>query len=67
MAQILVRGLDEKIVERLKKRAKRGGRSLQSEVKMILENATQLAGGRRCDSDWSSTNAHSLSPFSLLA
>lgn len=41
MAQILVRNLDEKIVERLKKRAKQGGRSLQSEVKFLLEQAAR--------------------------
>ena len=39
MAQILVRNLNEKLMERLKKRAKREGRTLQSEVKMILEHA----------------------------
>lgn len=39
MAQILVRELDERVVERLKKRAKEDGRSLQSEVKFILERA----------------------------
>jgi len=39
MAQILVRNLDEKVVRRLKQRAKREGRSLQAEVKMILEGA----------------------------
>ena len=39
MPQILVRDLDEKIVARLKKRARRDGRSLQSEVKSILERA----------------------------
>lgn len=39
MAQILVRGLDTSIVERLKARARRHGRSLQSEAKHILENA----------------------------
>ncbi|KKK99011.1 hypothetical protein LCGC14_2637020 [marine sediment metagenome] len=39
MAQILVRDLDPKAVERLKKRAKADGRSLQAEVKMILEQA----------------------------
>ena len=39
MAQVLVRQLDEKVVERLKKRAKQHGRSLQSEVKTILEEA----------------------------
>lgn len=39
MAQILVRNLDKDIVERLKKRAREDGRSLQSEVKFILEQA----------------------------
>ncbi len=39
MAQILVRQLDDKLVERLKKRAKEHGRSLQSEAKTILEEA----------------------------
>jgi len=37
MAQILVRNLDDRIVARLKERAKKGGCSLQSEVKRILE------------------------------
>ena len=41
MAQILVRNLDEQIVERLKERAQRRGRSLQAEAKEIL---TQAAG-----------------------
>ena len=39
MAQILVRDLDTRVIDKLKKRAQRGGRSLQSEVKMILEQA----------------------------
>ncbi len=39
MAQVLVRHLNEKVVERLKKRAREHGRSLQSEVKTILEEA----------------------------
>lgn len=39
MAQILVRDLKKKVVERLKARAKEDGRSLQSEVKFILEQA----------------------------
>ncbi|KKL18317.1 hypothetical protein LCGC14_2476710 [marine sediment metagenome] len=39
MAQILVRDLDEGVVEILKRRAKEDGRSLQSEVKLILEQA----------------------------
>ena len=41
MAQILVRDLDDNIVRRLKKRAKDDGRSLQSEVKHILEQAAR--------------------------
>lgn len=39
MAQVLVRQLDNNVVVRLKKRAKAHGRSLQSEVKTILEEA----------------------------
>lgn len=39
MADILIRGLDEDVVKRLKKRAKLAGRSLQSETKSILERA----------------------------
>jgi len=39
MAQVLVRQLDDRVVDRLKKRAKEHGRSLQSEVKTILEEA----------------------------
>ena len=39
MAQLLIRQLNDKLVERLKKRAKEHGRSLQSEVKTILEEA----------------------------
>ena len=41
MAQILVRDLDEEVVERLKRRAKKDGRSLQSEVKLILEQTAR--------------------------
>jgi plasmid stability protein len=41
MAQILVRELDEEVVRRLKRRAKREGRSLQSMVKRILEQAAR--------------------------
>jgi len=39
MAQILVRNVDPKAVERLKARARRHGRSLQGEVKILLERA----------------------------
>ncbi len=43
MAQILVRDLDPKVVARLKQRAKRDGRSLQAEVKLVLEQAARTA------------------------
>ena len=46
MAQILVRNLDENIVRKLKEQAKRNGRSLQAEAKMILE---QSANQRKLD------------------
>ncbi|MEW6201118.1 MAG: hypothetical protein AB1546_04030 [bacterium] len=39
MAEILVRNLDDNVVDRLKKSAKKRGCSLQAEVKMILELA----------------------------
>ena len=39
MAQLLIRQLNDKLVERLKKRAKEHDRSLPSEVKTILEEA----------------------------
>lgn len=39
MAQILVRNLDDAVVDRLKQRAREEGRSLQSEVRTILSEA----------------------------
>jgi plasmid stability protein len=39
MAQLLVRDLDPKLIGRLKKKAKDNRRSLQGEVKVILEQA----------------------------
>lgn len=43
MAQVLVRNLTDSVVARLKKRAKTRGRSLQGEVKTILEEAAKNA------------------------
>ena len=37
MPDILIRGLDARVVKRLKERAKQNGRSLNAEVKWILE------------------------------
>ena len=39
MAQILVRNLDDAVVDRLKQRAREEGRSLQAEVRTILSEA----------------------------
>ena len=43
MAQVLVRDLDNVVVERLKIRARQHGRSLQGEVKAILEAAAPIS------------------------
>ncbi len=40
MPQVLVRNLDRSLVTRLKARARRHGRSLQAELKAILEEAS---------------------------
>ena len=42
MAGVLVRDLDERTVERLKKRASRNGRSLQAELQIIIERAATI-------------------------
>lgn len=39
MPDLLIRNLDPEVLERLKRRAKASGRSLQSETKGILEQA----------------------------
>lgn len=42
MPDVLIRGLDEQTLKRLKARAKRHGRSVQQEARLLLE---QAAGG----------------------
>jgi len=42
MAQLLIRGLETETLERLKALARRHGRSLQGEVKVILIEAAML-------------------------
>ncbi|MFW6159304.1 MAG: FitA-like ribbon-helix-helix domain-containing protein [Planctomycetota bacterium] len=39
MSDILVRGVDDEAMKRLRARAKRHGRSLQSEARLVLERA----------------------------
>jgi len=43
MPDILVRGLDSETVRRLKERARRHGRSLQGEARLLLERAAGAA------------------------
>ncbi len=43
MSELLVRGLTAETIERLKTRAKQHGRSLQGEVKLILEEAVRFS------------------------
>ena len=54
MSQILIRDLTQETVDQLKKRAKRNGRSLQAEVRLILEDAASrgvLPSNRRSISE----------------
>jgi antitoxin FitA len=41
MAQVLVRNLDDQVLVKLKRRARSKGRSLQSELKAILDEAAE--------------------------
>jgi plasmid stability protein len=54
MAQILVRGLEEDVVARLKDRAASRGRSLESEARSILESAAGFTAeqARQAVQDW---------------
>ena len=40
MPQVLVRGIEAVVVERLKDRAKQNGRSLEAELRLILNQAS---------------------------
>jgi plasmid stability protein len=44
---ILIRDVDEELVVRLKARAERSGRSLQAELKLIIENAAEQDEARQ--------------------
>lgn len=48
MAQVLIRDLDPKVVDRLKERALGHGRSLEAELRAILEGAaaSDVAGAK---------------------
>jgi antitoxin FitA len=56
MGSILVQGLDQKTIERLKERARLNGRSLQQEVKALLARAADtltMREARRLSDRWS--------------
>jgi hypothetical protein len=56
VGSILVRGLDQKTLERLKERGRLNGRSLQQEVKALLERAAEtltMREARRLSERWS--------------
>ena len=42
MAKVLIRDLNDRTIERLKRRAARNGRSLQAELQMIVERAATV-------------------------
>jgi antitoxin FitA len=54
MANVLIRNLDDAILEQLKTAAKARGRSLQAEIHDVLRNATarRLAETRRLSAQW---------------
>lgn len=54
MAQIIVRSLDDAVVKRLKERAQRNNRSLEAEVRQILERASEEVSW---DETWSAVDA----------
>ena len=47
MAQLLVRGIENEVKVKLKRRAKRHGRSMEEEVREILRDATKDVSERR--------------------
>jgi plasmid stability protein len=55
MGSILVRGLNQRTIERLKERARLNGRSLQQEAKALLERAAEtltMREARRLSERW---------------
>ena len=42
MAQVLVRGLEDSVVDRLKERAQANGRSLEAELRAVIQQAARF-------------------------
>jgi len=49
MAQVLIRGLEPEVLEKLKARARRNGRSLEAELRLVLRDAA--------DDEWAEARA----------
>jgi len=47
MAQLVVRKIEDEVKDKLRRRAKRHGRSVEEEVREILRDATKLEGKRK--------------------
>ena len=54
MAQVLIRGLRPEVVEKLKARARRNGRSMEAELRVVLQEA---ADERWTYKDWATAQA----------
>ncbi len=46
MSNVLIRNVDDEVLEKLKARAKRSRRSLEAELRLILEESAQLGRQR---------------------
>ena len=69
MGSILVRGLDQRTIERLTERARLNGRSLQKEVKALLDHATEtltMREARQVSERWSHQLGRSMSDSAQL-
>jgi plasmid stability protein len=52
MANILIRDVDPKAVQRLKKRAKANGRSFQGELRVVVEQAAARPSPEEIEAIW---------------
>ena len=61
MPDVLIRNLDEGVLEEMKAAAKANGRSLQAEIHDVLRRAStrSLAGTRRLSAQWLKRLRHS--------
>lgn len=60
MAQLVVRNLPDDVKERLKRRAKRHGHSLEAEARQILSQTPELPPAHGADDDWTAEHVRKL-------